>query len=339
MRKLPLICSLLVLLLAACGGKENPRVAHVSGEIKGLGDDTLYVLGMDRLFDRIDTLVVHGGKFSDTIPVDTLVGVRLLFGDGTAYPLYLDRRERIRISGSADRLQALQVTGSPLNEEQTAFSQSLAELPAPADTAVQRRAADFIRRHPASLVSLWLLEEYFVQVPDPDIDRIESLMEPLVGELKDRPLASELMELLEDHKKLSVGRSLPFIQTTDADGERIVRTQFKDQYLLLHVWASWDAASRVANDSLRALHRRQKRNKDFAMLGVSLDTDRAMWLDAVRRDTLEWTQGCDLHGWESDVVKKCYVYALPFNVLVNPKGRIMGINLTPAQVEEKIKKK
>ena len=75
-----------------------------------------------------------------------------------------------------------------------------------------------------------------------------------------------------------------------------------------------------------------------AMLGVSLDTDRAMWLDAVRRDTLEWTQGCDLHGWESDVVKKCYVYALPFNVLVNPKGRIMGINLTPAQVEEKIKK-
>ena len=300
MRKLPLICSLLVLLLAACGGKENPRVAHVSGEIKGLGDDTLYVLGMDRLFDRIDTLVVHGGKFSDTIPVDTLVGVRLLFGDGTAYPLYLDRRERIRISGSADRLQALQVTGSPLNEEQTAFSQSLAELSATADTAVQRRAADFIRRHPASLVSLWLLEEYFVQVPDPDIDRIESLM-----------------ELLEDHKKLSVGRSLPFIQTTDADGERIVRTQFKDQYLLLHVWASWDAASRAANDSLRALHRRQKRNKDFAMLGVSLDTDRAMWLDAVRRDTLEWTQGCDLHGWESDVVKKCYVYALPFNVLVN----------------------
>lgn len=339
MRKLPLVSFIFLLLLAACGDKENPRVAHVSGEIKGLGDDTLYVIGMDRLFDRVDTLVVHEDRFSDTIPVDTLVGVSLLFADGTTYPLYLDRRERIRISGSADRLQALQVTGSPLNEEQTAFSQSLAELSAPTDTAVQRRAADFIRQHPASLVSLWLLEKYFVQVPEPDLDRIESLIEPLVGEIKDRPLASELMELLEDHKKLSVGRSLPFIQTTDADGERVVRTQFNDQYLLVHVWASWDAASRAANDSLRALHRRQKRNKDFAMLGISLDTDRTMWLDAISRDTLDWTQGCDLHGWESDVVKKCYVYTLPFNVLVNPKGRIMGINLTPAQVEEKIKKK
>lgn len=337
MRRLPLISFFLGLLLAACGGEDNPRVARVEGEIEGLGDDTLLVVGMDRLFDRVDTLIVHDGRFADTIPVDTLVGVRLLFGDGTDYPLYLDRRQRIRISGSADNLRALQVDGNLSNEEQTAFLAELAALPAPSDTAVQRRAADFIRRHPASLVSLWLLERYFVQVPEPDLDRIDSLVEPLVGDLKDRPLASELMTLLEDRDKLSKGRSFPFVQTTDSLGKRITRTQFKDQYILVHVWASWDEASRAFNDSLRALHRRQKRNKDFAMLGVSLDTDRSMWLDAVRRDTLEWEQGCDLRGWDSDVVKRCYIYELPFSVLVNPRGRVVGVNLPLAQVEEEIK--
>lgn len=339
MRILPLLSFIFLLLLAACGDKVKTNAAQVSGEIKGLGDDTLLVVGMDRLFDRVDTLVVHEDRFADTISVDTLVGVRLLFPDGTAYPLYLDRRQRISVNGSADNLRALQVTGSQPNDEQTAFLQSLDELSAPSDTAAQRLAADFIRLHPASLVSLWLLDTYFVQTPQPDLDRIDELMKPLVGDLKDRPLASDLLALLADRDKLSKGRSFPFVQTTDADGERIGRAQFKDQYLLVNVWASWDEASRRANDSLRVLYRRQKRNKDFAMLGISLDIDRTQWLDAVRRDTLDWTQGCDLRGWEADVVKKCYVYALPFNVLVNPKGRVVGTNLTIAQVEEEIKKK
>lgn len=331
------LCLLATLLLvSACGKKQTTDAARLSGEIKGLGNDTILVCGMDRLFGRLDTLTVQDDKFSDTLSVDTLTGVYLIFSNGTECPLYADRHEQINVSGSADALSALKVTGTPVNDELTAFREEVADLDNP--SAVQEKAGDFIRSHPASAVSAYLLEKYFFHQPRPDHKRIEELVAPLTGEVKDRPGMTALLDFLEDQKKVADGRPLPFIQVTDADGKKIGRSQFKDQYLLIHYWASWDAASRRANEDLRPLHEAQRKAKEpkLALLGISLDVDRQAWLDAVRHDHLDWKQGCDLRGWESDAVRRMAIDALPFNVLVNPKGRIVGINLTVEEVEREL---
>ena len=47
----------LIIILSACGGKKSETVS-LNGEIKGLGNDTLYIYGADRLYDRMDTLLV-----------------------------------------------------------------------------------------------------------------------------------------------------------------------------------------------------------------------------------------------------------------------------------------
>lgn len=349
MKRLHILCSLLatLLLVSACGKKQTTDAAHVSGEIKGLGDDTILVCGMDRLFGRIDTLTVKEGKFADTLSVDTLTGLWLIFSNGTEYPLFADRREQITIQGSADALTALAVTGNQTNDELTVFLQEVAALDAPTPRELRGKAEDFIRSHPASPASAYLVEKYFLRQPDPDYDRIERLIEPLTGEVKDRPGMVALLDVLEEEQKLKDGRSIPFFQTLDTDGEKLTRSDFKDQYLLIHFWASWDAASRRANAKLRPLYEaQQKKNKkkikkdgkekELALMGISLDLDKEAWLEAIRRDTLDWQQGCDLKGWESDAVKRLNVTALPFNVLVNPKGRIVGTNLTVEEVEKEI---
>lgn len=341
MKRFSFFCLLpaLALLLSACGAKDPGTVARVSGTIEGLGNDTIYVIGLDRLYDHVDTLVVQDGQFADTLSVDTLVALRLLFSNGAEYPLYADRRQHLRIEGEAGHLARLQVTGNADNELQTAFQHSLDSLGTDSAAAVRELAEAFIRRHPASLVSLYLLDTYFVQTPSPDYDLIGQLIEPLTGDLKDRPYVSNLLEALEGRTKVSTGRTLPFFQTVDAEGKTVMRSQFKDQYLLLSVWASWDESSRVANDSLRALYRRQKRNKDLALLSISLDQDREQWQEAIRRDTLEWKQACELKGWQSDIVQKLSIRSLPFQVLVSKEGRILGVNLTMQEVEEKIQEK
>lgn len=339
MKKLSIsyLLPLLLLWLSACGGGQKGNVVRLKGNIKGLGNDTILLVGMDRLFDRTDTLVVQDDKFSDTLSVDTLVGLFLLFGDGTEYPLYIDRGQRIDIQGAASNLSVLEVSGNAYNDEQTAFQRSADSLGTALPSAVEAKAKEFICQHPASLVSVYLLDKYFVQQPRPDYDLIDTLVEPMTGELKDRPYLSQLLETLGEMKKLDKGRTVPFFQSVDADGNKITRTNFQDQLLLVNVWASWDEASRAANDSLRVLYKRQKRNKNFAMLGISLDVDRGQWLEAVRRDTLEWQQACELKGWQADVAQKWSIRTLPFNVLVNDKGRVLGVNLTIAEVEKELK--
>lgn len=83
----------------ACSEKKTDSIS-LNGEIKGLGNDTIYLYGSDRMYDRMDTLIVENDKFSTTLSVDTLVSTILLFSDGTEYPLFLDKGHKIQIKGS-----------------------------------------------------------------------------------------------------------------------------------------------------------------------------------------------------------------------------------------------
>ena len=325
---------LLIALLAACGEKDK-RVVTLDGEIKGLGTDTLYLYGADKMYSRIDTLLVHNDRFSAKLTTDTLASTWLLFSNGVQYPLYFDKGEHLRIEGDTADLQCLDVTGNSHNtllstflKEQKSANRSLAEI----RTEVER----FIQVNPTSLAGIYLLGYYFVQQPAPDYNRIEKIIELMSGELKDRPYIDELLDNIREEKDADVGRMLPYFQLPNAEGKRITRTTtFRRKYLLMHFWASWDTLSRQKNAMYRRLYRKERNNEDIALLGVSLDIDRQQWLRAIQTDTLEWEQVCDLNGWNTEIVDKLAIRALPANILITPSGRIDGKNLTEAAIKEK----
>lgn len=112
---------------------------------------------------------------------------------------------------------------------------------------------------------------------------------------------------------------------------------FKDQYLLVHFWASWDTVSRDSNAVYRRIYKQVQKNKKFALLGVSLDINKDSWQKAIKTDTLKWEQVCDLSGWNTEVVKQLAIKTLPANILLNPSGRIEGKNLSEKDIEKKLK--
>lgn len=113
----------LLIILSACNDKKS-GTASLNGEIKGLGNDTIYIYGVDEMYDRMDTLLVENDKFSKTVSLDTLIAARLLFSDGTQYPFFMDEGNKIQIKGSAAELNSLEISGNTPNEEFSAFQKS-----------------------------------------------------------------------------------------------------------------------------------------------------------------------------------------------------------------------
>jgi hypothetical protein len=65
------------------------------------------------------------------------------------------------------------------------------------------------------------------------------------------------------------------------------------------------------------------------VLGVSLDQPGAKddWMTAVMKDGLTWTQVSDLKFWDSPVVSLYKITGIPYNVLIDPQGKIVAESL------------
>ncbi len=326
----------LLIILSACSGKKGNAVS-LNGEIKGLGNDTLYIYGADKMYDRIDTLIVENDKFSATLSPDTLVATWLLFSNGTQYPLFMDKGDKIQIKGVSTGLNHLEINGNTPNEELTSFQKDLSGLGKPSEKVLEEKADEFINSHHSSLVSIYLLDKYFVQKTEPDYTQIKKLTEQMTGELKDRPYIDELLVRIQEAEKTAVGKTAAYFHLPNAKGKQINRSDFKDQYLLIHFWASWDTTSRNNNATFRRIYKKEQKNKKFALLGVSLDIEKEKWQKAIEADTLKWEQVCDFSGWNTEIAKQFSIQALPANVLLSPSGIIEGKDMTEEAIRKKLK--
>jgi hypothetical protein len=80
----------------------------------------------------------------------------------------------------------------------------------------------------------------------------------------------------------------------------------------------------------------QYKNKNFTILGVSLDKAKEPWVKAIADDKLAWTQVSDLKYWESAVVPLYSIEGIPYNILVDPKGIIIARNLRGSALHTKL---
>lgn len=332
------ILLLLALCLSGCG--KSTKDVKITGEIKGLGTDSIYLYGMDETRDTIDIIYTKDDKFSYTFSVDTVTSAFLLIKNKTEYPIFLDKGNKIKIKGDMSQPDFLEIDGNIYNEEFTAFQKELTGLGTPSQQVLEQKAEEFIQQHHSSFVSLYLLDKYFVQKESPDFKKIKKLTEVMTGVLLDKLYIERLNESISQAEKTETGKYAPFFSLPNAKGEKITRTSedLKKKNLLINFWASWgdSLTNQRNNDELKELYKKYKKSKHFSILGISLDTDKEQWKDAIKRDTLDWEQVCDFGGFNSEVVKQYTITQLPANLLLSADGKILAKNLRGESLKKKI---
>lgn len=333
------ILVLIAICLFGCG-KTVQKEVSITGEIKGLGTDTLYLYGMDEICDRIDTIFVKDDKFSYSSPIDTITSAFLLIRNQTEYPIFLDKGNKIKIKGDISNPEALTIDGNKYNQEFTVFQKELNELDTLSEQVLEQKAEEFIKQHHSSFVSLYLLDKYFVQKDSPDFNKIKKLIEVMAGILQDKLYIERLNESISQAEKTEIGKYAPFFSLPNVKGVKITRSSedFKKKNLLINFWASWnDSVSNYrSNSELKELYKKYKKNKYIGMLGISFDINKEQWKDAIKQDTLDWEQVCDFGGLNSETAKQYSVQQIPANILLSADGKILAKNLHGEELKKKI---
>ncbi|MBR5149285.1 MAG: AhpC/TSA family protein [Bacteroidaceae bacterium] len=304
----------------------------LEGRVGKLPHDTLYIYGADALYERIDTVVAHDGEFCYTAKVDTVTPLWVLFPNKHREMVFADKGLSATLYGDTASAGHIHIEGGEQNALLRSFYNRIDSLDTHEVVAV---ADSFIRANPYSEVSIYLLREYFVQVPKPDNTKIKTLIGSMSGNLQDNNYIRQLQHMLNAYKPLTKNSVVANYNVTDASGKNVSTADYKDTYLLVTFWASWDEESRARQRELIALKEKYAKH-NFDILSISLDTERAAWMKAIEEDSLTWRQANDFDGWNTSLVQRMQVVQLPSNMLLNPQRRVQAINLYGDDLDEKI---
>lgn len=195
---------------------------------------------------------------------------------------------------------------------------------------------DFVEANPDSYYALYVYNTNVLGNKfDPQV--VEPLYTRLSADLKGSELGKQAWEKIQKAKLMSTGVVAVDFTQNDLQDKPFTLSSLRGKYVLVDFWASWCGPCRQENPHLVKAYEALK-DKNFEVVGVSLDQNKAAWENAVKVDNLPWIHVSDLKGWKNEVSTLYGISSVPQNFLINPEGVIIGNNLRGEDLTEKLSK-
>lgn len=130
--------------------------------------------------------------------------------------------------------------------------------------------------------------------------------------------------------------TLPKIALPNHRGDTILLSSLSGKVILLSFWASVDSECLMENRELLDIYETY-RGKGFEIYQISLDTNKEVWLEAIKRNALPWINvRVDAHDAQL-ILGQYNVAGIPSNYLISRKFDIVGKNLFGKELVTKLK--
>lgn len=281
-------------------------------------------------------------------PADNDLFTAVFVLDNSDLTVKLDSFSRVTGTPENDSLQALADEWEMLNQQASPLAEQMKNyqnLGADDRNRLQRwyneyvknrvdRAKNYVDRNLHRLSGAYVFSQYAGFMDDSTqtgvLDRADSVF-------RSAPGISQIQMHQDRMKKVAVGRRFVDFTMENADGKTVKLSDYagKGKYVLVDFWASWCGPCIKELPDLVKLYNRY-RNKNFEIVGVSLDQNREAWLKALVQYNMKWPQLSDLKGWENEAARIYGVTSIPYTVLINPEGIIVEKGLRGEKLDRKL---